>query len=114
MRFLLKATLISCSVLLLLQSTAAVERLQGEELVVEKKTKYIPAGSGQKPFDVTRHVIALGQIQSAGPRKNGIPPLDHPAFLSASEADPSLKAQDIILGVQRRGQGLPRADSKLA
>lgn len=102
MRFLLKATLIWCSVLLLLQSTAA-QRPQGEELVVEKKTKYIPAGSGQKPFDVTRHVIALGQIQSAGPRKNGIPALDHPAFLSASEADPSLKAQDIILGVEFSG-----------
>lgn len=102
MQFLLKASLIPCSILLLLQSTGAAPQ-RGEELIVEKKAKYIPAGSGQKPFDVTRHIIALGQIQSGGPPKNGIPALDHPAFTSAAEADRSLRPEDIVLGAEFTG-----------
>ncbi|SRR5713101_4404504 len=73
---------------------------QVDQLIVEKKERYIPAGPGQKPFDVTRHVIRLEEIQSGGPPKNGIPALDHPAFVNVSEADRNLKAQDIILGVE--------------
>src|SRR5215467_1882092 len=72
MRFLLNATLMSCSVQLLLAHTSFSAQRQ-EELTVEKKVTYIPAGSGQKPFDATRHVIPLDQIQSGGPPKNGIP-----------------------------------------
>lgn len=102
MQFLLKASLIPCSILLLLQSTGAAPQ-RGEELIVEKKAKYIPAGSGQKPFDVTRHIIALGQIQSGGPPKNGIPALDHPAFTSAAESDRSLRPEDIVLGAEFTG-----------
>jgi hypothetical protein len=82
---------------------ASAPKQQVDQLIVEKKERYIPAGPGQKPFDVTRHVIRLDDIQPGGPPKNGIPALDHPAFVTASEADQSLKAQDVILGVEFSG-----------
>ncbi len=90
-------------VLALLLPLASAPKQQVDQLIVEKKERYIPAGPGQKPFDVTRHVIRLDEIQVGGPPKNGIPALDHPAFLSASEADQSLKAQDMVLGVEFSG-----------
>ena len=71
-----------------------------DEVIIEKKAKYIPAGSGQTPFDVTRHIIRVDEIQAGGPPKNGIPALSHPTFVSASKADQSLKAQDTVLGVE--------------
>jgi hypothetical protein len=102
MRVLLNTGLLSCSFLLALP-LASAPRLCDGELTVEKKATYIPAGSGQKPFDVTRHVIALDQIESGGLPKNGIPALDHPAFVTSSEANRTLKAEDIILGIQFGG-----------
>jgi hypothetical protein len=89
--------------LALLLPPASASKQQVDQLIVEKKERYVPAGPGQKPFDVTRHVIRLDEIQVGGPPKNGIPALDHPAFVSASEADQSLKAQNMILGVEFSG-----------
>ena len=73
--------------------------LAAQELRIEKKPVSIPAGAGQKPFDVTLHAIPLNDIQSGGPSRDGIPALDHPAFAAASEADPSLRATDLVLGI---------------
>ncbi|MGH9709458.1 MAG: DUF3179 domain-containing (seleno)protein, partial [Candidatus Acidiferrales bacterium] len=70
---------------------------------IERKPTYIPAGPGQRPFDATRHLIPLGDIQSGGPPKDGIPALDHPAFTSAAHADQILKPKDIVLGVEFGG-----------
>ncbi len=89
--------------LTLLLPLASTPNQQVEQLIVEKKERYIPAGPGQKPFDVTRHVIRLDEVQAGGPTKNGIPALDHPAFISASEAERNLKAEDTILGVEFGG-----------
>lgn len=85
---------------LLLALSAASFPQERDQLIVEKKAKYIPAGSGQTPFDVTRHIIRLDDIQAGGPPKNGIPALIRPSFVSASEADRSLRAQDMILAVE--------------
>jgi uncharacterized protein DUF3179 len=82
---------------------ASAPKQQVDQLIVEKKERYIPAGPSQKPFDVTRHIIPLDEIQGGGPPKNGIPALDHPAFVTASEADQTIKAQDMILGVEFSG-----------
>lgn len=88
---------------LLLMALVGLAAQEQPAVKVENKATYIPAGPGQKPFDVTRHVIALGQIESGGPPKNGIPALDHPAFVSALEAGRNLKAEDIILGLEFGG-----------
>src|SRR5258708_30828470 len=102
MRFLLKASLISCCLLLSLP-LACTARQREEVLTIEKNACYILAGYGQNPFDVKRHFIAPAQIQSGGPPKNGIPALDHPVFTNASEAHRTLKAEDMILGVEFAG-----------
>ena len=101
MESLLKANLIAGSLLLALPLVPAPR--QQDQLTVEKKHRYIPAGPSQTPFDVTRHVIGLDEIQAGGPPRNGIPALDHPAFISTSEADRNLKAGDIILGAEFGG-----------
>jgi len=98
----LRSSVISLSLLLWLASSASALEQQ-KEVIVEKKEAHIPAGAGQKPWDVTRHVIALNEIQSGGPPKNGIPALDRPAFVSVSEADRTLKPQDMVLGTEFSG-----------
>jgi len=71
-----------------------------QALKIEKKLTYIPAGSGQKPFNVTRHIIRLADIQAGGPPQDGIPALNYPSFVSAVEAGRLLRASDIVLGVE--------------
>lgn len=76
---------------------------QPSALKIEKKPAYIAAGRGQTPFNVTRHIIRLGDIQSGGPSKDGIPALNHPAFISATQADHVLRPFDVVLGVEFDG-----------
>lgn len=101
MRSLWKAGLIAGNLLLMLPLVSSPQ--QPNQVIVERKAKYIPAGAGQRPFDVTQHLIRLGEIQAGGPPKNGIPALDHPAFVNASEADRNLEASDMILGIAFKG-----------
>jgi Protein of unknown function (DUF3179) len=70
---------------------------------VETKAVNLPAGRGQTPFNVTRHLIPLGDIQAGGPPKDGIPALDHPSFISATDGDQVLKPSDVILGLEFDG-----------
>ena len=70
---------------------------------VEKKPKTISPGHGSKPFDVTRHLIPLRDIQGGGPPRDGIPALDSPKFVTAAEADRVLRDSDVVLGVEFQG-----------
>ena len=81
----------------------ALARQNYPEVKIEKKPVHLPAGDGQKPFDVTRHLIRLTDIQSGGPVKDGIPALNHPAFTSAAEGDRVLRSSDTVLGVEFDG-----------
>lgn len=47
--------------------------------------------------DLTQH------IQSGGPPKDGIPPIDRPKYVSAADADKFLKSKDIVFGLNRHG-----------
>lgn len=87
----------------LLMALLGIAAQEGPPITVESKATYIPAGPGQKPFDVTRHTIPVAQMQSGGPPKNGIPALDHPGFVSLAEADRTLKPDDIVLGIELGG-----------
>jgi hypothetical protein len=42
-------------------------------------------------------------IQSGGPPKDGIPPIDRPKYISAAEAEKLLKPNDIVVGLVYRG-----------
>ena len=54
-------------------------------------------------FDFSKHTIPLDEIQSGGPPKDGIPALDHPKFIAASEAT-FLGPTDRILGLNINGE----------
>ncbi len=65
---------------------------------VERKSKLISNGAGQKPFDVTQHTIPLSEIQRSVP-KDAIPALVHPKFVAAGEVGKLLNDKDRVLGV---------------
>lgn len=75
-----------------------------QPVIVEPKPKLVPAGRGQKPFDVTRHVIPLAQIEAGGPPRDGIPALVRPHFLAADEVKKLLRDSDRVLGVHLNGE----------
>lgn len=74
-----------------------------QEITVEPQRKLVPAGPGQKPFDVTRHSIPLPEIHGSVPR-DWIPSLGRPEFLPAKEADRLLKRSDRVLGIVLNGE----------
>lgn len=47
--------------------------------------------------DFSRHAVDLREIVSGGPPKDGIPPIDRPAFVSPAEADRWLGADEPVL-----------------
>ena len=71
--------------------------------VAQQEKQYLDAGRGQPPFDVTRHSVNVAEIVPAGPPKDGIPALDRPKFVPASQADKFLNKHDKILGVEYNG-----------
>jgi hypothetical protein len=54
-------------------------------------------------FDYSKHSIPVEEIQSGGPRKDGIPSLVNPEFIPADEAT-FLEDSDKVIGVSVRGE----------
>lgn len=75
-----------------------------QKVRVERKPKWIRNGPGTKPFDVTRHLIPLNQIQGGGPPRDAIPALNNPPNMRAEQAGLLLKSSDRVLGVVFGGQ----------
>jgi uncharacterized protein DUF3179 len=73
------------------------------EVKVERKSKYISNGAGQKRFDVTRHTVPLAEIERSVP-KNSIPALVHPRFVASGEIGKLLDEKDRVLGVYLNGE----------
>ena len=74
-----------------------------QNIVIEPVKKLLPAGPGQKPFDVIRHTIPIKEIESSVAR-DAIPALDDPRFSSPGEVGRLLKASDRVLGVALNGE----------
>jgi hypothetical protein len=74
------------------------------EVTTEHSPRFIPAGKGQEPFNVTRHTIPISKIEGGGPPRDGIPALDNPHFLTAEKADRLLLKNDRVLGVFLNGE----------
>lgn len=68
------------------------------------KKQLLPAGVGQKPFDVTRHSIPISDIESGGPPRDGIPALIEPKFVTADKAGKFLAKNDRVIGVVHNGE----------
>jgi len=61
-----------------------------------------PPGGAQFEFrtDFSKHSVPYSEILSGGPPKDGIPAVDRPAFVSASEADEWLKPAEPVVFFQ--------------
>ncbi len=97
----LPATLAALS--LFLGAPRLVRGENSAQVIVERKTKTVSNGPGQKPFDVTRHTISISEIERSIP-KDAIPALTLPQFVSAQEAGRNLKDSDRVLGVAFDGE----------
>jgi len=49
--------------------------------------------------DFARHSVPLAEIRSGGPPKDGIPALDHPKFVSVTEASAWLKPVEPVIAL---------------
>lgn len=85
----------------LLQTPASV-RSQGPA-VSDTATARLRGGEAWKTH-FSRHAVALSEIVSGGPRKDGIPALDDPKFVSAVEADRWLDGRDPVIVVEHGGE----------
>lgn len=71
--------------------------------LAQQEKQYLDAGKGQPPFDITHHSVPIEEILSGGPPKDGIPALNNPKFVSASDGDKFLKKNDKVLAVEYNG-----------
>jgi hypothetical protein len=53
--------------------------------------------------DFSRHTVPLDEIRSGGPPRDGIPPLDHPQFVTFSSANSWLHDREPVIAVHRNG-----------
>jgi len=53
--------------------------------------------------DFSRHTVPLDEIRSGGPPRDGIPPLDHPQFVTLSSANSWLHDREPVIAVHRNG-----------
>ncbi|MCP3852457.1 MAG: DUF3179 domain-containing protein [Gammaproteobacteria bacterium] len=67
------------------------------------KEQLVSASSGFNGFDLSNSLINTSEIHHGGPAKDGIPSLDSPKFIKASQAG-YLSNNDRVLGVHLNGQ----------
>jgi hypothetical protein len=81
--------------------------LSRRELLALLGSTAITAIAAWKPRAVEAKAWSLEDftqnIQSGGPPKDGIPPIDRPKYISAAEADKLLQANDIVFGLNYHG-----------
>jgi len=63
-------------------------------------SREIPPGASEFRTDFSIHSISYDEILSGGPPKDGIPAIDHPKFVSVSEADSWLQPLEPVILVQ--------------
>lgn len=83
-------------------------KYEDPELPADLQNQSPPPGArGQFTTDFSRATISYDQVMSGGPPKDGIPSVDEPKFISASEAD-SWIAEDETVQVVSVGSGEER------
>jgi len=59
---------------------------------------------GDWKTDFSKHSVPLGEIASGGPPRDGIPPIDHPKFVTSVDADSWLKPKEPVISVEAGGE----------
>ncbi len=54
--------------------------------------------------DFSKHSVNIGEIESGGPPKDGIPAIDKPKFISIKQADQWLNSQEPVIVLTLKGQ----------
>jgi len=54
--------------------------------------------------DFTRHLVDLSEFQNGGPPRDGIPPIDHPRFVSEPEGDRYVSAREPVIALVVAGE----------
>jgi len=78
-------------------ATFAIFSLQSSALAVSENT------NGVLTTDGVNHIVPLDKIRSGGPPKDGIPSIDNPQFVNASEAD-FVSDNDVVIGLEINGE----------
>ena len=63
----------------------------------------VPFGTRGWKTDFAKHSVPLNEIISGGPPKDGIPAVDHPSFVSVSEADRWMEDREPIIVFEHDG-----------
>ncbi len=74
----------------------------GVLLILLLQTTGVAWGVERNGFDLSDALVPVAEIHGGGPAKDGIPALDHPAFIAADQVG-FLKAEDRVLGLKRHG-----------
>lgn len=54
--------------------------------------------------DFSRHTVPLQEVDSGGPPRDGIPPIDHPKFETVTQGDGWLKPQEPVIAMSLGGE----------
>jgi hypothetical protein len=54
--------------------------------------------------DFSRHTVPLQEVDSGGPPRDGIPPIDHPKFETVTQGDGWLKPQEPVIALSLGGE----------
>lgn len=84
---------------------AAVGIVSGFQYLGSEAADTPPFSVSDAPWrtDFSRHTVPLEEIVSGGPPRDGIPPIDDPAFVAASEADGWLGDREPVIAVSHGG-----------
>jgi len=58
---------------------------------------------GDWKTDFSKHSVPLSEISSGGPPRDGIPPIDHPKFVTSTDADSWLKPNEPVISFEAGG-----------
>ena len=70
-----------------------------QSVTAESQPRFLPARPHENPFDVTRHLVPLSEIQDSGVGRDEIIALSCARFSNRDHADKQLKNSEPVLGV---------------
>jgi hypothetical protein len=84
-------------------ATAAESQAAGSATAAAAADEPIQFSKAGWKTDFSRHSISLREIESGGPPRDGIPPLDKPSFLAVADGDAFLKDVEPVIAFEHKG-----------